>query len=428
MKKSILQNILRRLARTAIQKYKPTIVGITGSVGKTTAREAIFAVLNKKFFVWQNSENYNNEIGVPLAVLGITPQRNKLKLIFEILRSAFYAYIGDRKWYPTHLVLELAADRPGDIARLCEITRPKIAVVTAVGDVPVHVEHYESPEEVAHEKSYLVRQETQLVVLNTDDPIVARMRELAKAPVVSFGFSSEANYRASDPAYFMDGDRVGGLAFRVNFGESFLPIRLPAVIATHQIYGVVSALAVGAHLGMNLIDMSDALEALHIPHGRMELVRGMRHTIIINDSYNSSPLSLKAALDTLKEFPGKRKVAILGEMAELGIYAEQERRKADEHAKQCADVVLWCKTSDELLQGIAENIHQGWTYDTIWRTNGIETSRDWNTPEEIAQNAVTGWMNSPGHRENILRPVFRTEGIGVAVSAEGKVYVTEDFC
>ncbi|MEK7615997.1 MAG: UDP-N-acetylmuramoyl-tripeptide--D-alanyl-D-alanine ligase [Patescibacteria group bacterium] len=358
----LLKFILRILAQRTLARYKPIVIGITGSVGKTTAKEAIYAVLNKKFFVWKNVENFNNEIGVPLAILGVVPMtrhHSKIRFIGQLLEAFWSAYATKRKWYPRYLVLELAADRPGDIEYLVRMVRPHIAVVTAIGDVPVHVEHYASPEEVAREKAHLPASATQLTVLNADDSIVIRMRDVTKAPVTTFGFSKEAMYRGSDISFFMEGEHVGGLSFRINKGENFMPIRLHRMIAVHQIYGILAATAVAQHLGMNLIDIADAIASVELPRGRMMLIRGKNNTTIIDDTYNASPLSMKAALDTLKQFPGIRKIALLGEMAELGHFTEQEHKKADAYSKERADVVLWCKTSDELLQKLQEIIKEG---------------------------------------------------------------------
>lgn len=361
--RSILKFVLKILTKRTLRRYQPIVIGITGSVGKTTTKEAIFAVLNKNFFVWKNAENFNNEIGVPLAVLGIIPQRHKkLHLIGELLRAVWHAYVTRRPWYPRYLVLELAADHPGDIAYLTNMTQPQIGVVTAIGEVPVHVEHYGSPEDVAREKAHLLETAPRLAVLNADDPIVLGLKRNPKASVLTFGFSKHADYRASDISFFLDHDVVGGLSFRINKGESFIPVRLGGIIATHQIYGVLAAFAVAGHLGMNMLEIIDALEAMEHPKGRMTLLHGPRNTTIIDDTYNASPLSMRAALDTLKQFPGKRKVAILGKMAELGKYTEQEHRAADEHAKKCADIVIWCESSDELLTNIQDLIQEG---DTI---------------------------------------------------------------
>ena len=137
----IFKKILRILAQRALSRYRPIVIGITGSVGKTMAKEAIYAVLKKKYHVWRSKFNYNNEIGVPLAILGVSPVgpgHGRIMVLYNLFVASWYAFGPRRKWYPRYIVLEMAADHPGDIAYLCEMTKPQIGVITAVGEVPLH--------------------------------------------------------------------------------------------------------------------------------------------------------------------------------------------------------------------------------------------------------------------------------------------------
>mgnify|MGYP001577102057 CR=1 FL=1 len=183
--RKILQFILKILARRVINRYKPIVIGVTGSVGKSFAKEAIYHVLSRKFWVWKNDENFNNEIGVPMAVLGIklisgrSFIASKFKLLAGLVGGIWLGCGPFKQKYPGILVLELAADRPGDIKYLVDIVKPQIGVITAVGEVPVHVEFYASPQAVAKEKSKLVEQlppHTGLAVLNYDDQTVLDMK------------------------------------------------------------------------------------------------------------------------------------------------------------------------------------------------------------------------------------------------------------
>jgi UDP-N-acetylmuramoyl-tripeptide--D-alanyl-D-alanine ligase len=356
----LLSKILAILSRRVIERYRPVVVGITGSVGKSTAKEAIYAVLSRKFKVLRNKANFNQEIGAPLAILGVEPfYKNgksfskKIKFAFQILGKLWLAYGWPKGKYPKYLVLELAADRPGDIEYLTEITRPKIGVVTAIGEIPVHVEFYASPEDVAKEKSILVRKlpHDGLAVLNMDDQTVLGMKELTLAKIVTFGFSEKADIWASDVTYFVEenGSTIGGLSFKVHRANSFMPMRLPGTIATHQIYGVLAATAVGTSLGMNLVDISESLEKIEMPAGRMTPLKGIKNSIVIDDSYNASPTAMHAALDTLKKFgdstielnSGKgRKIAILGDMKELGKYEVEAHQKVGNLVGQKADILV----------------------------------------------------------------------------------------
>lgn len=380
--RKILQYILRILAKRVISRYKPAVVGVTGSVGKTTAKESVYAVLSRKYRVRRNEENFNNEIGVPMAVLGIRPTGSKLSLIAQLFRAIWLAYgfpgVLSDGIYPEILVLELAADRPGDIHYLVDIVSPTVGVVSAIGEVPVHVEFYASPEAVATEKGRLIESlpaHNGLAVLNFDDQTVLDMKERSKAKVSTFGFSAPADgagpdFRISDVSYFAseESDAIGGLSFKVNKGSTFVPMRIKNIIGQHQLYGVGAAIAVGTHFGLNMVEMAEALEGVAIPGGRMRLLKGVKNTIVIDDSYNASPLSMHAALDTLRDFAkakqalniGKqtRRVAVLGDMRELGKFEIQAHQAIGKLAAQRTDVLITVGSASKFISDAAAEAGQ----------------------------------------------------------------------
>ncbi len=391
--RKILQFTLKILAKQAIKRYKPVVIGITGSVGKTFAKEAIFHVLNRKFWVRKNEENFNNEIGVPMAVLGIhhvkLPPRStsvagfdrvrpvlrqsavasKLKILAGLFRGVWLGY-GLRQKYPDVLVLELAADKPGDIKYLTDIVRPQIGVVTAVGEVPVHVEFYASPQAVAKEKSKLIEQlplYDGLAVLNYDDQTVLDMKERTKAKVVTFGFSNSADVWVSDTSYFVtdDGRNIGGLSFKINQDSTFIPARVNNLVGTQQLYGILAAVVAGLHFGMNLVDICGMLENVELPEHRMNLASGVKDTTIIDDTYNASPLAMRAALDTLRDLTKAknslggtkrcRKVAVLGDMRELGKYEIEAHRAIGNLVGERADILVTVGTAAKFIADSAAN-------------------------------------------------------------------------
>jgi UDP-N-acetylmuramoyl-tripeptide--D-alanyl-D-alanine ligase len=211
-------------------------------------------------------------------------------------------------------------------------------VVTALGETPVHVEFYSGPEGVAQEKSKLVKAlpPSGLAVLNHDDEAVFNMKDLGLAEARTYGFSEGADVRASDVSYFLEKSEtvVGGISFKLSYNKSFIPFRLVGALGRHQIYAALAAAVIGLHFKMNLVEIAQALENLEFPKQRLGLLKGLRDTWIIDDSYNASPLSCHAALDTLKEFGDKviaknekgRKIAVLGDMKELGIFTERAHR------------------------------------------------------------------------------------------------------
>lgn len=374
--RKILQFILKVLAKRVIRRYRPVVIGITGSVGKTTAKEAVYSVISRKFWTWKNSENFNNEWGVPMAVLMIRPGKfsSFLYKVESMLTALWLAFGYPKKRYPEVLVLELAADRPGDMEYLTDIVNPKIGVVTAVGELPVHVEFYASPRDVATEKSKLIESlpADGLAILNFDDRTVLDMKEKSKAPVITFGLAKagspagEASVRASGISYFIDDQKqtIGGLSFKINNGNSFIPVRINNLVGPHQLYGILAGFAVGLHFGMNLIEISDALENIHLPTGRMTILHGVKNTTIINDCYNASPLSMKAALETLKSFAearketdGKigRKIAVLGDMKELGKYSIQAHQAIGNIAGETADILITVGFAAKFIADSAAN-------------------------------------------------------------------------
>lgn len=353
--RTLLKIIIKILAKIAIKKYNPIVIGVTGSVGKTSAKEAIFRVLKEKFNVRANDANFNNEIGFPMTILGLRKIGSKFIWLINILKAIKLIIFKD-KFYPEILILEMAADHPGDIDYLLDICKPHIGVVTAVGEIPVHVEFYNSPEEVAKEKGKLIKSLSSngLALLNYDDPTVYEMKNLTKAKVLSFGFGKNADLVASDIFYFFEGNQGfnnqiwAGITFKLNYRNSLVPVRLNNALGRHQIYSALISAGIGLYFGLNLVEISKFLEDLKFPKQRMNILKGNNNTLIIDDSYNASPLSMHAALDTLADFGDKvieklgfgRKIAILGDMLELGEFTEKAHRQIGNLAGEKVDCLF----------------------------------------------------------------------------------------
>ncbi len=353
--------ILKKLTQKTLDRYNPIVIGITGSVGKTGTKEAIYAVLHRKYFVRKSPANLNNQIGVPCAVLGITPAgskekkatwRSRLTLLGGIIKAKWYAYGPMNKTFPRVLVLELGADRPGDIDYLVDMVKPRVAVVTAVGDMPVHVEFYDSPEAVAKEKSKIMRYlpEDGLAVLNHDDPVVMHMN-LPKTQLATFGFDDLADFWVSDVAYYLaENNRdIEGLSFKLHKGVGFIPVKIPGFVAAHQVYAILAAFAVGDYFGMNLVEIAGGLEELELPAKRLHVLAGINDSYILDDTYNASPLSTAGALESLSDYgktihkihhKGGRKIAVLGDMRELGDFAQKAHEQIGKKAKETCDVII----------------------------------------------------------------------------------------
>lgn len=338
-----LKLLLKNLAILTRKKYKPTIIGITGSVGKTSTKEAIYTVLKNERKTRRSQGNFNNEIGLPLTILG---DYQEIKGIFfwpRVFLKSLWQLVFTNKNYPEVLVLEMAADRPGDIAYLSKIAQPQIGVITAIGEIPVHVEFYPSSEAVAREKAKLIEElpPRGFAVLNCDDPIVWSLKHRTRAHLVSYGFSDEAQIQVVNWEWKIENEKIEGMSFKISYGGTLTPFRLKKAFGKPQIYAVTAAIAVGLIFGINLVKISEAIENYEPLAGRMKLLKGVKNSLILDDSYNASPLSMRAALETLKSLPAKRKVAVLGDMLEIGKYSTEAHQAIGELAGKVVDV-LFC--------------------------------------------------------------------------------------
>ena len=354
----IIRPVVTLLARLTVARYRPRIVGVTGSVGKTSTKQALLAVLSKAHRVRAASGNLNNEMGLSLAVLGDwTP--DELRLISHDqpahtarFRKAMFwlkvicvgtARLAIRsRRYPEVLILEYGADRPGDILRLMRVARPDTAVVTAVGDVPAHVEFYSGPKAVAREKGRLVERlsSSDTAVLNHDDDLVDALRDRTRGRVMTYGFNDGADLRIARLEHHAVEGIPAGISFKLEYEGSSVPVRLEGVFGRSAAYAAAAASCVGLIFGMNLVTISEAFADYVPPPSRMELLPGMKHALLIDDTYNASPLSMRAALDTLKELPAERKIAVLGDMLEIGKYAIEAHESIGDEVPNAADVLV----------------------------------------------------------------------------------------
>ena len=341
--KKIIVFALELESRFILKKYKPEIIAITGSVGKTSAKEAVFSVLSRKFSVRKSEKSYNTELGVPLTLIG-SPNAwyspaGWLKLMAKGVRL-----ILKKEEYPSKIILEIGADRPGDIARFSRYLKPKIGVVTAVGEIPVHVEFFAGPEEIAKEKAKLIEilPATSRAILNGDDFTVLEMKEKSLAQVLTFGFGDDLDLRASEYKLLYNESSPEGITFKLDYLGSSVPMRIFNAFGKQNVYAALAAAAVGSSYGINLVEIAEALSVYVPPPGRLRLIEGEKETWILDDTYNSSPQAVHAAIDVLKDLPAKRKIAVLGDMLELGKFTVQAHQKVGQSLKGVADIVIAC--------------------------------------------------------------------------------------
>ncbi len=337
--KAILQRLLASAARYTLKRYKPKVVAVTGSVGKTSAKEAIFTVLAGRYRVRRSEKNYNTEIGVPLAILGIPHHgRNAFAWCGDILRAYTRARFRS-PGYPEILVLEMGADHPGDIGFLVGIAPPDVGVITAIGEVPVHVEFFSGPKAVAEEKAKLIAAVPVegRVILNGDDATVLEIKGRARARILTFGFRKDASVRIQ--GYELDSvAHPPGIRFELSYGGETAPVTLKNTFGQQQAYAAAVAAGVGIIFRLRLGEIARALGRYEAPPGRLKLLRGNKGALVLDDTYNASPVATLAALEVLAAFPGKRRIAVLGDMLELGTYTEEAHRGVGERLIAVADI------------------------------------------------------------------------------------------
>ncbi|MBI2427075.1 MAG: UDP-N-acetylmuramoyl-tripeptide--D-alanyl-D-alanine ligase [Candidatus Kerfeldbacteria bacterium] len=370
--KSILRRILFTLAQGVLRRYHPEIIAITGSAGKTSTREAIATVLAPAFSLRQSAKNYNTEIGVPLAILGSeSGGRSAFAWLGVIVKGVMLVI--KKHDFPDVLVLEYALDHPGDIAYLVRLAKPHIAVLTTIGEVPVHVEAFRSREELVREKAALVTQLTKedVAIVNADDPSVKAMARKTKAKVVTYGRTTGADIRLVSLNFK---GLEQGIQMKVAHGESTVPVSLPHLIGEHQVYAVLAAIAVGVVKGVNLVAIADALARYESPPGRMRVISGIKGTTIIDDSYNSSPDAALAALETLRsvEETHGRKIAVFGDMAELGSLTEKAHHDVGERTGEVADALVTVGAKAKAMREAARDA--GMAEDQIFSFDNAESA------------------------------------------------------
>lgn len=338
-----------------LKKYHPKVVGITGSVGKTSTKEAIFTVLDSKFDTRRNEKNYNNEIGLPLTVIGSPTGGDSMIGWIKVFLDWSKAIIFPVK-YPECLVLELAADHPGDIKYLVDFIRPQIGVLTEISGS--HLEFFKTLEKITQEKGYLAKNvaEKGVAILNIDNAQLKKLKnELTSSNIrtITFGFEEAAEVRATDVSFNYgpvgNGDRreLKGLSFKLNYKGASIPMRLNNILASHNVYSALAGVAVGIEMGLNLVDIGKALENFSLPSGRMGMVHGIKNTVVIDDTYNASPVSTTAALQVFKNLEASRKIAVLGDMLELG---ENEESGHIDVAKE------FLKTGGDIFMGVGRRM------------------------------------------------------------------------
>lgn len=319
--KKLLEKLLGWIAQRIVERYEPTIVAVTGSVGKTSTKDAIALVLARRFRVRASPKNYNNELGVPLTIMDVQAPGRSVVRWFGLLTWGLVELLTRDPKFPEVLVLEMGADRPGDLEKLVRIAPPRVSVVTAVA--AAHTEFFKDLKDLQKEKGTVIRAlpPDGVAVISRDNDLAYELRETTKASVQTFGFRDGSDFQAAEMK--VSGDPLG-VAFKLEHAGASIPVHIPGVLGRPSVQAALAAAAVGTALGCNLHEVSDALLAFSPPPGRLRLVAGIKNTTLIDDTYNASPLAALEALEALRslaEVWSGRTIAIFGDMKELGSFA-----------------------------------------------------------------------------------------------------------
>lgn len=330
------------------------VVGITGSVGKSTTKEMVAEVLSVRYRTLKSPGNLNNEIGLPLTLLRLGSGYER-----AVLEMGFYV--------------------PGEIQFLCDIAQPQIGVVSNVGTV--HAERAGSQEAIFRGKSELpaALPPDGVAILNFDDPWVRKMEEKTKARVFFYGLSPEAHLWADQ----IEGLGLDGIRFRLHYKKETLHMRIP-MIGRHSIHTALRASAVGLNDGLS---WQEILEGLSQGHAQLRLVaaRSGNGALILDDTYNAAPESMLAALNLLDELDG-RKIAVLGDMLELGPYERQGHEMVGMRAAQVAKILITLGTRGHVIADAARRA--GMKPASILEYEEIAPIVDWLTKNLSANDAV----------------------------------------
>ncbi len=301
---------LQTMAKYWRRQLNLRVIGITGSVGKSTTKELVAEVLSQKYHTFKNPGNYNNEIGLPLTILNLTDG-------YECV------------------ILEMGFYYPGEIAFLCDIAQPQVGIVTTIGTV--HAERAGSQEEIVKGKTELIRALPSapqgVAILNYDDPLVRGMTDKTKARVLTYGPDKNSDLWADE----IITHGTHGIEFNIHFEQKQHRLRIP-LFGRHAVLTTLRAVAAGLAEGLTMAEIEQGLKQSHIQL-RMVFMKTGTGALILDDTYNATPESTMSAIDLLNEIEGNH-IAVLGDMLELGAYEQEGHIQVGKHAALKVDQLI----------------------------------------------------------------------------------------
>ena len=379
---------------------------VTGSVGKTSTKDAIGSVLSMDFYTRKSDKSYNSGFGVPLTIIGAkNPWANPLKW-FGVFGEAL-ATILFPNHYPKLLVLEVGADRPGDLAQILKIAKPDVTVVTLLPSVPVHVEAYETPAAVREEEfaPAAALPAGAPLIYNADDPYATEYAEAGFATPYTFGTSEQAMVQITDVGIWLKNGRCCGMQGRLLIEGEKHSFHVAGALGRSQLFAPAAAVATGLALGMTIQHTLEGLESYVPPPGRGRIFEGKMSTLLIDDTYNSSPAATEEVLRSLSLIPTPgRTVAVLGDMLELGRYSVAEHARVGHIAAEMVEVLV---TVGQRSQATAVAAREdGMTADSVYEfTTSLEAAAG---IEDILKEGDTVLIKGSQsmRMERIVRPLL----------------------
>jgi len=342
--KTLVKRIFQYEARRVLARYKPKIIVIVGSVGKTITKEALYLVLSKKFFVRRSEKSFTTDLGIPLAIIGCSIGNGSiLQWIQNLLQGVWL--LAHRSRYPDYLILELDGDKPGDLQSVSTWLVPDILVLTAIGDAPAHIEAFGNIETFLYEKKHIVGALAQsgVIVYNADDVHATTLAQSVEATRISCGIGGGVNISAT-PFQILYGGKQSlptGMQWMITHTTESYPISLFDTFGVSIQYAFLLACGVGISSGISLSDCISALATFRPLAGRMRTVMGIKETYIIDDTYNASPIAMSQAVDVFSQMNvSGRKIAVVGDMLELGRYSADAHRAVGRELFEFASYVF----------------------------------------------------------------------------------------
>lgn len=392
----ILKTIIKRLfqyeARLVLRKYKPKIAAVAGSVGKTSAKDALYHIASKRHFVRKNERSFTSELGIPLTIIGCSQGTGSVMQWIKNLMLGFKLIVR-RVHYPDWLILEIDNDKPGDVEKVADWLSPDILVLTAIGDVPSHTESFGTVERVLAAYRYLAEHVSSkgTVVYTVDYTNVREVLRDVEAKKIPCGLSGDATgesaARGSEPVILYSSGKQPiptGISFTLFADGQSREVTVLGSIGIHKEYACLLAYSAARAMGIPVADCIDRVEYYKSSPGKMNIVSGMNSSIIIDDSYNASPVALQHAIDVLSRVKASgKKIAIIGDMFELGKYSVAEHKKMAPLLKTAADVVVLVGIR---TRGIAEEL----------RTLGFDQSKIFMFDDSRQMGSTVTDLIAPG--------------------------------